>query len=130
MADGIRLGRILEIIRYCQAGALNAAFGYGLYAALVWVGVNLYFAQLLAHIFGVAFNYFTYSRHVFRDSGPAKGRFMLSYVVNYAMSAACLAALSLVVASPYLAGLGAIVIVSAMNYFLLRHMVFVPKSGA
>jgi len=55
--------QIWEIIRYYQAGALNAAFGYGLYVGLVWLGLGMYAAQLVAHLLGVAFNYFTYSRH-------------------------------------------------------------------
>ncbi len=30
--------RVWELVRYYQAGAVNAAFGYGLYAALLWGG--------------------------------------------------------------------------------------------
>ncbi len=122
--------RALEIVRYYQAGAVNAAFGYSLYAALVWFGLNLFAAQALAHVLGVAFNYLTYSRHVFRDAGPAKLRFLLSYVANYAISAVSLAAISRVIASPYVAGLLTIVAVSVLNYFLLRHMVFVRRPEA
>lgn len=121
------LVRAFEIVRYYQAGAVNAAFGYGLYAAFVWLGLNLFVAQALAHILGVAFNYLTYSRHVFRDAGPAKLRFLASYVMNYAISLVSLAAISRVIASPYVAGLLAIVVVSVLNYFLLRYMVFVRR---
>jgi putative flippase GtrA len=73
---------------------------------------------------GMTFNYFTYSRHVFRDAAPAKLRFMLSYGVNYLIGLAALAVVSRFVASPYLAGLGAAVIVSVINYFALKHLVF------
>lgn len=128
MKRRIDIHRLVEIVRYYQAGAVNAAFGFGAYALFVWFGLGMYVAQVLAHVLGVAFNYFTYSRHVFRDAGPAKLRFMGSYVVNYLMSVAALAAASLVIRSPYLAGLAVIVITSIVNYFLLRHMVFVRRA--
>lgn len=119
--DGTRL---FELVRYYAAGAVNAGFGFGLYALLVWVGLDRYPAQLIAHVIGVAFNYLTYSRHVFRDSGPAKLRFAASYTVNYFISLATLAAASAFIASPYLAGLASIVATSIINYFMLRYLVF------
>lgn len=114
-----------EIIRYYQAGAVNAAFGYGLYAALVWAGLGMYGAQFLAHVLGVAFNYFTYSRHVFRDATASKMRFVVSYGVNYLISAAFLALANRFLHSPYAAGLVAIVLTSVVNYGLLKTLVFV-----
>lgn len=117
--------RLVEIFRYYQAGAVNAAFGFGLYAILVWFGLGMYLAQVVAHILGVAFNYFTYSRHVFRDAGPAKLRFLLSYGANYLISVAALASVSIIVKSPYIAGLIAIVLTSIVNYFMLKGLVFV-----
>lgn len=119
--------QLWEIVRYYQAGALNAAFGFGVYAFLVWLGLGMYVAQLLAHVIGVAFNYVTYSRHVFRDAGPAKRRFVASYVVNYAVSAAFLAAASFVTRSPYVAGLISILLTSLINYFILKRLVFVTR---
>ena len=129
MAIGIARGRLWELIRYYQAGAVNAAFGYALYALLLWAGLNMYAAQLIAHILGVAFNYITYSRHVFRDAGPAKARFAASYVLNYGISLAFLVLVSLVVRSPYIAGLAAIVLTSAVNYLILKRLVFVPRNN-
>lgn len=116
--------RLLELWRYYQAGVVNTLFGFGLYALLVRAGLNMYAAQVIAHVLGVAFNYLTYSRHVFRDAGPAKGRFAMSYAVNYLLSVATLATVALAVRSPYLAGAIATAIVSSVNYFALRHLVF------
>jgi putative flippase GtrA len=91
------------------------------------LGLGQYAAQFVAHVLGVAFNYVTYSRHVFRDAGPAKARFLLSYVVNYGLSVMCLVAVSLFTASPYVAGLASIVLVSILNFFLLKHLVFIRQ---
>lgn len=128
-----RMDRLAELWRYYQAGVVNTLFGFGLYALLVRAGLGMYAAQIVAHVLGVAFNYLTYSRHVFRDAGPAKARFAASYVVNYGLSLGALALASLVVRSPYLAGAIATVVVSLLNYFLLRHLVFArstPREAA
>ena len=113
-----------RIVRYYQAGIVNAAFGYGLYAALVAIGLNLFVAQLVAHVIGVAFNYLTYRRHAFRDAAPAKARFAASYVVNYFVGLGFLALFAALSPSPYLAGLLAIIATSAINYLLLSRFVF------
>jgi len=124
-ASGIgRLARFAELFRYYQAGLVNLGFGYGLYAALVALGLGIFAAQALAHVLGMAFNYFTYSRHVFRGAAPARLRFVASYAVNYVLSVAVLAGLARVIDSPYAAGLATAVLVSVINYGLLKFLVF------
>jgi putative flippase GtrA len=116
--------RLIELWRYYQAGVVNTAFGFGAYALLVWLGANMFVAQLLAHCMGVAFNYHSYSRHVFRGAPAAKLRFVLSYGLNYLMGLGALAAAAHVTGSPYLAGLAAVMFVSIINYFVLKQFVF------
>lgn len=66
---------LARVLRFLQAGAINTLFGYALYASLVAIGLHIYLAQVVAHVIAVAFNYVTYSRHVFRGekvtAGPA-----------------------------------------------------------
>jgi putative flippase GtrA len=119
--------RLLELWRYYQAGIANTAFGLGLYALLVWLGLNMYAAQLAAHLLGMGFNYLTYSRHVFRNAGAAKVRFVVSYGINYLVGLGTLAAVALFVPSPYLAGILTAGLVSVINYFALKHFVFLDK---
>ena len=114
----------VELWRYYQAGIVNTAFGLLLYSLLVRLGLNIFVAQLIAHLCGVGFNYLTYSRHVFRDARPARGRFVLSYAGNYLVGLATLAVISRFVSSPYLAGVIAAGFVSVVNYFALKHLVF------
>jgi putative flippase GtrA len=116
-----------QLSRYYQVGIVNTAFGYGMYALFVAAGINMYLAQIVAHVFGVAFNYITYSRHVFHDASASKPRFIASYVLSYLLGLAALAAVSRLVHSAYLAGLAAVVFVSLINYFVLRHAVFVQN---
>lgn len=122
------VGSIERLWRYYQAGIVNTAFGYGLYALFVALGFNMYVAQIVAHLLGMAFNYFTYSRHAFHDSTVSKSRFIASYAVNYLLGLGALWSASQFIPSPYLAGFVAVVIVSLLNYLILRHWVFtVPR---
>jgi putative flippase GtrA len=120
--------RLETLVRYYAVGAINTAFGYGLYAALVFVGVNLYIAQLIAHVCGTTFNYFTYSRHVFRDGARRPAHFVGAYVFNYLMGLGLLATAHHFIANPYLAMLVALFVGTALNYFVLRRIVFRPPA--
>jgi len=124
MTYRIDIETLKQLWRYYQAGVVNALFGFCTFALLVAAGLNIFGAQILAHILGVAFNYLTYSRHAFRGSAPAKTRFILSYIGNYFVSLVALLGATHVVASPYIAGLMAIIVTSIINYFSLRYLVF------
>lgn len=126
----ISIDTIYEVGRYYMAGAANAAFGYSIFALLLWAGINMYLAQIIAHIIGVIFNYFTYSRHVFRTESSARIRFVISYVANYGISLIFLALAIMVVKSPYIAGLISIILTSVVNYFILKRLVFVRNEAA
>lgn len=118
-----------QIIRYYQAGIVNTVFGFAAYALFVSLGLDLFVAQILAHILGVGFNYLSYGRYVFRDARPAKLRFLLSYAANYLVSLATLALMSRFIASPYLAGLITVFLVALLNFFVLKKLVFTRRIG-
>jgi putative flippase GtrA len=123
------LPELRRLWRYYQVGIVNMAFGYGLFALFVKVGLNIYVAQAAAHVLGVIFNYFTYSRHAFSDMTGSRSRFVLSYAFNYLLSLATLAAVEQLIESPYLAGLVTVVFVSLLNYFVLKRFVFTPRTS-
>ena len=129
MAQVQRLSSARRLWRYYQAGIVNTAFGYGLFALFVALGLNMYVAQIMSHLLGMAFNYFTYSHHAFNDSDVSKSRFIASYAVNYLLGLGALWAISHAVATPYLAGFIAVGIVSLINYFILKHWVFTARAG-
>lgn len=124
MLSRLRSQRVIEIVRYYQVGIVNTLFGLGVYGLLVWLGLGIFAAQAIAHVAGMAFNYLSYSRHVFRDAGPAKTRFVVSYGVNYLANVGTLALVARFVANPYVAGFVTTFIVSVANYFALRFVVF------
>lgn len=116
--------RFGQLVRFYQAAAINTAFGFGIYALMIWLGVNLYVAQVIAQVLGVTFNYFTYSRHAFRDRTASKPSFVLAYVGNYLVNLALLWVFAQVIHSPYVAGLAATIAASLVNYLVLRTLVF------
>lgn len=114
-----------QIVRYYQTGLVNTVFGFAAYALFVRLGLDLFIAQILAHMLGVGFNYLSYSHYVFKDARPAKLRFLLSYGGNYLVSLATLALMARMIASPYLAGLITIFLVALLNFFVLKKLVFI-----
>jgi putative flippase GtrA len=116
--------RIELLVRYYGVGLINTAFGFGLFSLLVFVGLNLYVAQIVAHISGTIFNYFTYSRHVFRTSRRRPWAFAASYAFNYLVGLGLLAGAHHFVRSPYLAGFLALLLGTALNFLILKRFVF------
>jgi putative flippase GtrA len=120
------MGSIERLIRFYGVGAVNTAFGFGLFSLLVFLGLNLFLAQIVAQVCGTVFNYFTYSRHVFRDHRRSPAAFVAAYVFNYLMGLGLLALAHMVVSNPYGAGFLALLVNTALNYFVLRRFVFRP----
>ncbi len=119
---------IAQLWRYYKVGVLNTLFGYGLYAFLLSAGLKMYAAQIVGHIIGAIFNYFSYSRHVFHNATASKIRFILSYTLNYLVGLASLALSAAIVSSPYVAGLMAMLLTSVINFIVLRRFVFTSDS--
>lgn len=90
----------------------------------MWLKLNPFVAQIVAHLCGMVFNFTLYRLHVFPGQQPRVGPYIATYAVNYALSVMALKALLMVVASPYVAGFASIVVVSAINYLLLKTFVF------
>lgn len=125
----VSLARVRELIRFYQAAAVNAAFGFGTYALFVALGMNMYLAQIISHVLGATFNYFTYSRYAFRSSEAQKMRYFVVYAINYVISVALLALAAVFVKSPYLAALISLVLTSVINYIVLRRFVFFSSAA-
>jgi putative flippase GtrA len=66
------------VLRFGLAGLLNTAFGYAVFAALIFAGAGPFLALTLATLGGVAFNFQTSRRLVFRAEG-GRVRFVAAY---------------------------------------------------
>ena len=116
-----------QLWRFLKVGVLNTLFGYALYASLVAIGLQMFVAQIVGTVIAVAFNYFTYSQHVFHAAPTSRMRFVLSYALNYLVSLAMLAVAAMAFPSPYLAGFVATIATAAINFVVLRRFVFAAR---
>jgi putative flippase GtrA len=105
-------------------GIVNSAFGYGCFSFFVWIGFNIYLAQISSHLLGMTFNYFMLKTHVFPGKNPNIYRYIGAYAVNYALGLIFISLFHMVFSSPYLAGFLSLLTVSIINYFILKAFVF------
>jgi putative flippase GtrA len=73
-----------QLLRFLVVGGLNTAFGYSLFAVLIYVGTGYPIAIGLATIGGVLFNFQSFGRWVFRGAPWSRfWRFVSVYCVVY-----------------------------------------------
>jgi putative flippase GtrA len=125
-----RTERLAELWRYYKIGIINTLFGLIIFNILLFLHVNLFVAQIVSHVIGVIFNYFSFTRHVFRDVKPNRIAFFGSYVFNYFIGLAFLAAYHKFIKSPYIAGFSTMFSTAIFNYFILKAFVFKARVGA
>ena len=118
-----------EFIRFVLVAILNTAFGYGLFAFFIWIGLHYTLATLLSTVIGVLFNFKTYGILVFKNkSNRLIIRFVAVYIVLYLCNIGGIAVLKWFGFSSYIAGLIMIVPVGVLGYFLNKKFVYEVKS--
>ena len=102
-------GQGRRFLRFVAVGIVNTAFGYGVYAALVLLGLPPQPALALAFAVGVVWNYATHARFVFGTEGyrrlvPYAAVYLGLYLLNaVALARATAAGISPLVAQAVLA---------------------------
>jgi putative flippase GtrA len=116
--------------RFVVVGTLNSAAGYGLFAALVLVGLVPEAALLVATIVGVVFNFATTGHFVFANCDPRLIlRFVAVYATIYVMNALALRYLTYVGISPLFAQLWLVPTAAIATFLAFRRFVFKEKSS-
>lgn len=115
----------LQFVRYILVGIGNTAFGYGAYAALLFVGLEYRLASLLALVLGIAFSFTTQGTVVFRNATRVTlVKFVIAWILLYIFNISLIALLMRASLSAYLAGAVATVPVTLASYFVLKFAVF------
>jgi putative flippase GtrA len=120
----LTIERLRELWAYYKVAVINTIFGLSLYYLLIFIGLNLFIAQFIGTCIGVLFNYYTFSRHVFKETKPSRVRYIMAYAFNYALSVPSLFVWHKIVGSAYVAGLCSTIFVSLINFFVLKFLVF------
>ena len=113
-------------IRFLLVGALNTAFGYGVFALLLWLGLHYAAASAIATVLGVLFNFQSTGRLVFDNMNPAVFlAFIQVYVLGYLVNLGFLWLLTRHLGiSAYAAGALMILPMAMLTFFLQRKFVF------
>jgi putative flippase GtrA len=76
-----------KLVRFFLVGGLNSAFGYGLFAFLIFIGLHYIIAGLIATILGILFTFKTIGIIVFNNSNNwIIFKFLGFYGINYVIS--------------------------------------------
>lgn len=114
-----------KFVRFLFVSALNTAFGYCLFALLIFLGLPYQVALLIGNIIGVLFNFKTTGHLVFKNKKKSLiYKFFGVYGVVYLFNVGCIALLKSNGINEYYAG--AIVTVPAgfLAYWLNSRFVF------
>lgn len=115
-------------LRFLFVGVLNTTFSYSLFALLVFIGLHIAAASLFAVLLGILFSFSTQGSIVFGNSSwRAFVRFVLVWLVIYAVYVGTVFAVQCSGFSAYLGGLVAVPVVALLSYFANGQYVFQPE---
>jgi putative flippase GtrA len=125
------MGNLIQPIKFALVGLLNTGWSFLLYAAFLYLGLNYWLASFLTIVLSVSFGFLTQGNLVFGGATrKALPRFILVWVVIYAVYLVVVSAAQRVGVNNYLGGLIATPLVAALSYILQRRFVFPPSSKA
>jgi putative flippase GtrA len=116
-------------LRFLVMGAVNTGFSYGIYAVLVYLGLNYALSNLVSLVLGILFSFRTQSKFVFQH---ARSYVFLRYIgvwaVIYCINVGTIAMLLRLGLNAYIAGALAIIPTAVSSYFLQKLFVFSEDS--
>lgn len=125
-----------QFVRFVLVAILNTAFGYFIYAFLLWIFnlINIsnpyIYASFFGYVIGIFFNFKTYSALVFKTKNNSLiFKFILVYVVCWLTNILCIGLLEKVHINNYLAGAIVAIPVGFLGYVLNSFFVFKKKPG-
>lgn len=129
----MQLSKILRLWRYTSlrfiiVGAINTAFGYGVYVLLVLATIPYQLATILSTILGIIFNFFTTGRIVFNNTDLRKVvSFFAAYFVVLIINLVLLTALVEAGFSKFFSPVAVLPVCVLVSFLLNKHFVFRPK---
>lgn len=127
--DKPNAGKVRALLSFLAVGVLNTVFGYFLYAGLIFLGTNLYLAQLAGRLIGLCFNFYSYQHIALRDRRLDPPRFALAYVIGYVVAVILLWFFYSLTDNKYLAGALCLFCSATINFILLRGFASAGRSS-
>lgn len=117
-----------QFVKYLFVGVFNTAFSYGIYAALLFIGLEYRMANLLALLLGIGFSFITQGNMVFKNATRLTFfKFVIAWLLIYLVNISLIAVLMRGDLSAYLAGALATIPVTLISYFILKFGVFASQ---
>lgn len=117
--------RLPRIIRYALVGVFNTAFGYLVYAAMIYCGLQYALASLISLLASLLVGYFATGRLVFGNSSLARmPHYFAAYGATYLLNVSAITLFVRAGLNDYLAGLAAVPPTAIASYLILHYLVF------
>ena len=114
-----------QFLVFLVVGGLNTAFGYGIYAALIYMGLHYALAVLLATVLGVLFNFKTTGTIVFASQDNSLiVKFFGVYAILFVFNAVFIHILRNFSFNDYVAGAITIPFAAVLSFILNKKLVF------
>ena len=116
----------VQFVKFLLVGALNTAFGYGLFAGALWLGLHYAAASAIATVLGILFNFQSTGRLVFDNLHPRQfWRFVLVYAFSFCANLAGLALiLHFTDLNAYVVGALLLLPTALLTFILQKKLVF------
>ena len=133
-AHFLKISRILlekRFIRFLLVGGLNTAFGYGIFALFIFIGIHYTIAAFLSSAAGITFSFFTTGRLVFNNrDNRLIFKFVSVYGLLYLFNVAGLKLGLILGYNEYISGAVLLLPSALLAYLLQKIIVFRPKEYA
>ena len=115
----------VQFLRYLVVGAFNTGFSYSIYALLLFVGLEYFWANLGSFIVGLLVSFKTQGALVFKNDDKSRiSKFLGVWVVLFGLNIALIAAFRSLGLNSYWAGAAALIPVVIASFLLQRSFVF------
>lgn len=114
-----------QLMRFLVVGTVNTGFSYGIYAGLIFLGLNYALANLAALVLGLLFSFKTQGMLVFRNTDSRRlGRFVLGWAFIYLATITLIGSLMATGLDAYTSGALAVPFSTVLSYLTQQHFVF------
>ena len=112
-------------IRYLLVGMLNTAFGYAVFAVLIFLNLHYTLALFFATVAGIFFNFRTFGRFVFNQPDwRLIWRFFAVYGLLYVINVGCVFMLMTYIDNIYAANTVTLIFIAGLGFLLNRRFVY------
>jgi putative flippase GtrA len=117
-----------RVLRFLVVGIFNTSFSYGIYAILLYAGLQYNLANLGALIMGILFSFKTQGKYVFRNTNNKLFfRFVISWAVIYLFNICIIGGFIKLGFNAYISGAIALFPVTVFSYIALKTFVYGDK---